>query len=260
MIAFCFPARGRSEEVVRHAPLITVGEMWCVDRRIGVAAVVAGALALAIPIAVADAPAPSGRGGDRVALAQELAALANRGAGATWMVTFAFTRTTASGTSLHQTLVQAHVTSADRPALEVDGGLGSLLVTSGTSTYSCTVVQNHPECLARADGGGTARPGDVYGGAVVSGRYDIARRPTVVIAGLPASCFSLRLLTGVAVPGLGFSSEQCYSSAGVPLRSRVQLSAAVDERVALTVRRVVGRAELAPVLSQYGLERLVPTG
>ncbi|HEY5013667.1 MAG TPA: hypothetical protein VIK61_13320 [Acidimicrobiia bacterium] len=233
--------------------------VWSLDRRIGAAAVIAGALALAIPIAVADAPAPAGRGGDPITLVRELAALANRGAGATWMVTFAFSRTTASGGRLQQTLVQAHVTSAGRPTLDVDGGLGSLLVTSGRNTYSCTVVHDRPECLARAGGTGTARPGDVYGGAVVSGRYDIARRPTATIAGLTASCFFLRLLTGVPVPGLGFSSEQCYSSAGVPLRSRVQASAAVDERVALTVRRVVGRAELAPVLSQYGLERLAPT-
>jgi hypothetical protein len=232
--------------------------MWRLDRRVAASAVVGAALVLAIPIAVADAPAPAGRGDDPVALAQELAGLANRGAGATWLVTFAFTRTTAGGGRLHDTVVVAHVTSTNRPALDVDDGLGSLVVTAGARTYSCIVANDTPQCLARAAAPGTERPGDVYGGAVVGGRYAISRSPTATIAGLEGRCFFLRLKTGVPVPGLGFSSEQCYSSDGVPLRSRVQRSLAVDERVALTVRRTVGRAELLPVLSQYGLERLAP--
>ena len=92
----------------------------------------------------------------------------------------------------------------------------------------------------------------------MSGRYDIERLPSVHIAGLEARCFALRLQHGSPVPGLGFSSEQCYSSAGVPLRSRVQGSTATDERLATTVRRTVGRADLLPLLAPYGLERLAP--
>ena len=42
-------------------------------------------------------------------LAQELAALANRGQRATWFVTYAFTRTTNDGRKLDQTLIAAHV-------------------------------------------------------------------------------------------------------------------------------------------------------
>jgi hypothetical protein len=232
--------------------------MWRLDRRIAASALVGAALALAIPIAVADAPAPARRGDDPVALVSELAALANRGAGATWLVTFAFTRTTTSGGRLQDTIVVAHLAPPNGSSIDIDDGLGSLVVTAGGRTYSCTVVGDQPQCLARAAAGGTSRPGDVYGGAVVGGRYDISRAPTATIAGLVGRCFLLKLRTGVPVPGLGFSSEQCYSSDGVPLRSRVQRSRAVDERVALTVRRTVGRGELLALLSQYGLERLVP--
>jgi hypothetical protein len=234
--------------------------MWSLDRRVAAAAFVGAALALAIPIAVSDAPAPALAGSlarDRIARAEELAAVANRGARATWMVTFAFTRVTAAGRRLHDTIVVAHLASIDRPSLEVAQGLGSLVVTAGDRTYTCTVLRDQAQCLERpADG--TSRPGDVYGGAVVSGRYDISGPRTARIAGFPARCFVLRLRTGVPVPGIGFSSEQCYSSDGVPLRSRVQRAGATDVRVALTVRRAVGRSELVLLLTPYGLERLVP--
>ncbi|MDQ1466273.1 MAG: hypothetical protein QOH10_688 [Actinomycetota bacterium] len=239
--------------------------MWSLDRRVAASAVVGAALALAIPIAVADGPAPAppaGGAGDPVVVVRELVALANRGARATWMVTFAFTRTTANGGRLHNTIVVAHRSasagSSNGVPIDIDDGFGSLVVTAGVRTYSCTVVNDEPQCLARAAGGATARPGAVYGGAVVGGRYDIARMPAATIAGLDARCFSLRLRAGLPLPGLGFSSEQCYSLVGVPLRSRVQRSGAVDERVALTVRRRVGRDDLLALLSPYGLQRLVP--
>ena len=230
----------------------TVTPMWSLDRRVAAAAVVISAFALAIPIAVADAPAPTGAGGP-VAAVRELVALANRGAAQTWLVTYAFTRTTDTAGQLHDTIVEAH-----GPSLDVDDGLGSLVVTTQRRTYSCTVVGATPQCLARPVAGDTAHPGDVYGGAVVSGRYTIARAPAATIAGLDAACFILRLIRGSPIPGLGFSSEQCYSRDGVPLLSRVQTSAAVDERSALTVRRTVGRAELLSVLQPYGLARLLP--
>jgi hypothetical protein len=225
--------------------------MWRLDRRVAAGAVVGAALALAIPIAVAGAPASPTPASDRLVLARELATLANRGAQSTWMVTFAFTRTNRAGSQLHDTLVIAHL-----PSIEVDDGLGSLLVVAGDRTYSCTAVGDQPRCLARAGVAGTAQPGAVYGGAVVSGRYDIARAPSATIAGLVAACFVMRLRTGDPVPGLGFSSEQCYSAGGVPLRSRIERAGGTDERLALTVRRVVGRAELLPLLSPYGLARL----
>jgi hypothetical protein len=115
-----------------------------------------------------------------------------------------------------------------------------------------------PQCLERPTVDRTSRPGDVYGGAVIGGRYDISAAPPARIAGLDSRCFVLRLKQGSPVPGLGFSSEQCYSSDGVPLRSRVQGSTATDERVASTVGRTVGRTELLPLLERYGLERLAP--
>ena len=232
--------------------------MWSLDRRVAASAFVVGALALAIPIAVSDAPVPE-VAGDPIALARELAALANRGAGATWMVTYEFTRITATRGRLRDTIVVAHVAATKQHAsLEVDQGLGSLVVTAGHRTYSCTVPLDEPQCLERATTDRTSRPGAVYGGAVVSGRYDIASAPTQQIAGLEARCFSLRLRAGRPVPGVGFAALQCSSTDGVPLRSVVQGPRATDSRVALTVRRVVGRAELMPVLSQYGLERLAP--
>jgi hypothetical protein len=227
--------------------------MWNLDRRVATAAVVGAGLVLAITIGTSDAPAPVRPGADPVVLAQELAALANRGAGASWLVTFAFTRTPGAGGQLHDTLVVAHT-----PAIEVDAGLGSLVVAAGSRTYSCTEVNGRPQCLTRSAAGGAAHPGDVYGGAVVGGRYAITRGPAATIAGIRARCFFLRLLRGDPVSGIGFSSEQCYSSEGVPLRSRVQTSGALDEREALTVRRTVGRAELLPVLQPYGLARLAP--
>jgi hypothetical protein len=231
--------------------------MWSLDRRVAAAAFVGAALALAGPIAASDAPAPTPPA-DSIALARELAAVANRGARATWLVTFAFTRVTTSGARLHDTIVVAHLASTDRSSLEIDDGLGSLVVTWGARTFTCTVPRDQPQCLERAATDRTSRPGDVFGGAVVGGRYDISRAPPVRLAGLAARCFALRLQAGVPVPGLGFSSEQCYSSDGVPLRSRVQRAGATDVRVALTVRRTVGRSELLPLLSQYGLERLAP--
>jgi hypothetical protein len=93
---------------------------------------------------------------------------------------------------------------------------------------------------------------------VVTGRYDIARAPSSTIGGLFAHCYVLRLLTQVPLAGLGYSSEQCYSRDGVPLRSRIARPGGTDERVALTVRRTVGRADLLPILTPYGLQRLAP--
>jgi hypothetical protein len=232
--------------------------MWSLDRRVAAAAFLGAALALAGTIATSDAPAPTKPGTDRVELARELVAVANRGARASWLVTYRFTRITATRNRLHDTIVVAHVRSTDRSPLDIDDGLGSFVVTAGARTYSCTVPRDVPECLERAASERTARPGDVYGGAVVSGRYDIERLPSLHIAGLAARCFELRLRTGAPVPGIGFRSEQCYSNAGVPLRSLVQGPTATDVRVAIIVRRPVGRAELLPLLSPYGLERLAP--
>jgi hypothetical protein len=189
------------------------------------------------------------------ALAQELAALANRGPRATWMVTYAFTRTTNDGRTLHESLVGAHVAAhAGRAALDVSGGIGSLVVTSGAQTLSCTIVDVTPQCL-RSKAAGTQHPGSVYGGAVVSGRYSIARGTDTTIAGVHAHCFLLARRRGDPLPGLGFSSEQCYSSAGVPLRSRIQRSGSLDEREATAVQTTVSRADLLPVLTPYGLQR-----
>jgi hypothetical protein len=227
--------------------------MWSLDRRVATSAFVVAGLALAMTIATSDAPAPV-PGADRGVLAHDLATLANRSARATWMVTFAFTRTNTAGHQLRDTLVIAH-----RPSIEVDDGLGSLVVDAGGRTYSCTVVGDTPDCLTRAAVDGTTQPGAVYGGAVVSGRYDIAQAPSATIAGVTGRCFRLRLSPGgLPVAGLGYSSEQCYSADGVPLRSRIVRAGGTDERVALTVRRVVGRDELLPLLAPYGLERLAP--
>jgi hypothetical protein len=226
--------------------------MWSLDRRVATSAFVVATLVLAITILTSDAARLPRRGDpDRLVLAQELATLANRGARGTWLVTFAFTRTDTTGAQLHDTLVVAH-----RGSLEIDEGLGSLLVVVASRSYSCTVVGDQPRCLTGAVPGGTATPGDVYGGAVVSGRYTIARGPTATIGGLLAHCYRLELRTNVPLAGLGYSSEQCYSSDGVPLRSQITRPGGSDERVALTVRRTVGRDDLLPLLAPYGLERL----
>jgi hypothetical protein len=225
--------------------------MWSLDRRLATSAFVVATLVLAITIISSDAPLPARAGGERLVLAQELATLANRGARATWLVTFAFTRTNTGGTQLHDTLVVAH-----RGPLEIDEGLGSLLVDAGSRAYSCTVVGDQPRCLASAAPGGTSKPGAVYGGAVLSGRYDISRGATSTIGGLLAHCYRLRLRTNVPLAGLGYSSEQCYSSDGVPLRSQITRPGGSDERVALTVRRAVARDDLLPLLAPFGLQRL----
>jgi hypothetical protein len=227
--------------------------MGSLDRRVATAAVVVATLVFAITIAGSEASLPTRPGSDRIVLARELATLANRGARATWLVTFAFTRTNTTGRQLHDTLVVAH-----RGSLEVDDGLGSLQVDTGSRNYSCTVVGDQPQCLASAAPAGTSQPGDVYGGAVVSGRYDIERGVASSIGGLVAHCYRLRLRTNVPLAGLGYSSEQCYSSDGVPLRSTIVRPGGTDERVALTVRRSVGRDDLLPLLAPYGLQRLAP--
>ena len=233
--------------------------MWSLDRRVAASALVVAALALAVPMAVADAPAIERPGQERNTLALELAVLANRGVTTSWMVKYAFTRTNTARNQLHDTIVVAHVPPTDdRPALDIDDGLGSLVVTSGRRTYSCTVPDEKPECLGRTTVDRTSLPGDVYGGAVVSGRYDIAAAPSQRIAGLETRCFFLRLRRGTPVPGLGFSSLQCYSIDGIPLRSRVQGSTATDERLATNVVHPIGRAQVLPLLEQYGLERLAP--
>jgi hypothetical protein len=228
--------------------------MGSLDRRVATAAVVVAALVFAITIGGSDVALPARTGSDRLVLAQELATLANRGAHATWLVTFAFTRTNTTGGKLEDTLVVAH-----RGTLEVDDGLGSLVVTAGSRTYSCTVAGAAPQCLASAAPSGTAEPGDVYGGAVVSGRYDIARGASTTIGGLVAHCYVLTLRANVPLAGLGYTSEQCYSSDGVPLRSRIARPGGTDERDALTVRRTVGRDDVLPLLAPYGLQRLAPT-
>jgi hypothetical protein len=228
--------------------------------RIGVlTAVVAAAAIVVVAVHRHGSSTPKD---NSVALAQELATLANRSTHTSWLVTFAFTRTTATGDKLHDTVLGAHYASPkpSQPSLDIDDGLGSLVVTAGDTTYSCTAVGSTPQCLQRAAGDSTSKPGSVYGGAVISGDYSIARAPGVTIAGLAARCFTLRRLHGNPIPGLGFSSEQCYSSAGVPLESRLQNSGALDERVAQTVRRVIGRTDLLPLLSPYGLSRFAPAG
>jgi len=224
-----------------------------------VAAAIAGALLLFIPLACGSSNPPSSSSSTAAAhaLAQELAALANRGLGATWMVTFDFTRTTNSGSTLHDTVAAAHV--AARVPIDIDSGFGSLVAAVGTRRYSCTIVGDDPQCIQTAVTG-TTRPGAVYGGSVVGGRYTITRGPAQAIAGVAAHCFFLKLRSGDPVSGIGFSSEQCYSSEGVPLRSRIQSSAGVDERSAHVVTRTVGRAQLLALLSPYGLQRLAPTG
>jgi hypothetical protein len=192
------------------------------------------------------------------ALAQELAALANRGPRSTWLVTYAFTRTTNDGRKLHENLVAAHVAAHDnQPALDISGGVGTFVVTSGTRSWSCTAVESGSPCL-ESKATGTNAPGAVYGGAVVSGGYAIRRGSDTTIVGATARCFFLSLRHGTPISGLGFSSEQCYSSSGVPLRSRVQRSGSLDERDALTLRTTVRRADLLPLLTPYGLQRLAP--
>jgi hypothetical protein len=191
-------------------------------------------------------------------LAQELAAVANRGPRAAWYVSYAFTRTTNDGRTLHDTALALHLPArAGRPALDVTTGIGAVVVTSGTRTWSCSDVEDGPPCL-ESKARGTDRPGAVYGGAIVSGRYSIARADAATFAGVAAHCYLLKLLHGDPVAGLGFSSEQCYSSAGVPLRSRVQSSGALDARTATGVRTKVTRADLLPLLAPYHLERLAP--
>ncbi len=212
------------------------------------------ALALGVPLAVAHGPLP-GRSGaaSPVELASELATLANRGSRASWIVTFAFTRTTPAGGVLHSTVVVGH-----RPPIDVESGLGSTVITVGDRSYSCTEVdgQQGAQCLP-ATASGTARPGDVYGGAVVSGRYDIRQLPATHLAGHDAHCFELRLRTGTTIAGLGFRTQQCYSDGGVPLRSYVERPGGTDERVAQVVRAPAGRADLDSLLSSLGLDRFV---
>jgi hypothetical protein len=191
-------------------------------------------------------------------LARQLAARADRGSRSTWLVTYSFVRTTNAGTHLNDTVATAHVAATGRTAaLDVDSGLGSLVVTSDQRTYSCTIVGAKPDCLQSA-GVGTSTPGAVYGGAVVSGRYSISVGPDVTLAGVTGRCFFLRLKHGSPLSGLGFSSEQCYSAAGIPLRSRIQRSGALDARDANLVVRAVTRADLLPILTPYGLQRLAP--
>jgi hypothetical protein len=192
------------------------------------------------------------------ALAQELAALANRGPHANWLVTYAFTRTTNDGHTLHETLVAAHTTArTGHPGLDISGGVGTLVVTAGAQTWSCTLVQAGPQCL-RSSSSGTDQPGAVYGGAVVGGRYSITRGRDASIAGVGARCFFLQRRRGDPIAGLGFTSEQCYSSTGVPLRSLVQRSGSLDERIALVVRSSVARSDLLTILTPYGLQRFAP--
>jgi hypothetical protein len=42
------------------------------------------------------------------------------------------------------------------------------------------------------------------------------------------------------------------------MRSRVQSSGSLDERAAVVVRSTVARADLLPILTPYGLQRLAP--
>jgi len=222
------------------------------------ATALAGAFLLFVTAACGSTSTPSSASSTTTRahlLARELAALADRGSGATWLVTFAFTRTTNSGTVLHDTVAAAHV--AARAPIEIDSGFGSLVATFGSRRWSCTIVGDDPQCL-HTTVTGTTRPGAVYGGSIVSGRYSITRGPAATIAGVAARCYFLKLRHGNPVAGIGFSSEQCYSSTGVPLRSRVQRSGSVDERSATAVTRTVGRTELLALLTPYGLQRLAP--
>lgn len=221
-----------------------------------VATALAGVILLFIPLACGSSGKPSASTDSPHAVATELAAFANRGATSSWFVTFAFTRTTNGGSVLHDTVAAAHV--AARVPIDIDSGLGSLVATVGSRRWSCTIVDDEPQCL-QAAATGTNSPGAVYGGAVVSGRYAITRAPDSTIAGLAARCYFLKLRHGNPLSGIGFSSEQCYSDTGVPLRSRIQRSGSVDERVAQTVTGSVGRVQLLALLTPYGLQRLAPS-
>ena len=234
--------------------------MWSLDRRVAASAVVVAALALAIPMAVSDAPAldaaaradragrassPSSRTAARDDLDRDLRVHAHQ-------------RGRAASCTTRSSSPTCRATG-DRPTLDIDDGLGSLVVTSGAAPTRARRGRAARSASRRPTVGRTARPGAVYGGAVVSGRYDIAAAPSQRSPGSRRGASSSTPPRATRSPASGSRREQCYSNDGIPLPSRVQGSLR-DRRAPRDqlVRTTVGRSDLLPLLEQYGLERLAP--
>jgi len=217
--------------VVRHPNAPRRLRAGAIDRRTAAGAFVVAAVALFATAAVvrepqAPAPPPDARA------ARELVVLMRTGARRSWLVTYDFTRTLASGHSLHETMREGRT-----PGLHALLSGSSMTFERGTHQYECNLIGPRSECTQSATG--SFLPAwAVLRVAVHVGAYGVSREPPETIAGEPASCFRVATTGSRYLPDLGTESEMCLARDGVSLRQRiVRSSGDVDERVARSVRR-----------------------
>jgi type II secretory pathway pseudopilin PulG len=223
------------------------------DRRALLAALVIVGLAALVFVARSGASShPSDSASARAAQADraQLLALAARGERATWLVTFSFARQLASGATLRQDL-----TEANRPPVHVNAGSDAVTVDFGDHVTSCTTTSKGPRCIDEKSSPSLA-PSAVFRVVTRIGAYRVEREADTTIAGEPARCFRLVAIAAThTVPSLGTSSEQCYATDGVPLRSSVTTGTSTDTRTATHVTRDVTNARLDALLQQLDQKR-----
>jgi hypothetical protein len=219
-----------------------------IDRRVAFVAVALGAIVLACTVGVARAPAPAPVvNRPDPAAARELVALMRAGEGASWLVTYDFTRTLPSGSTLRQVMREGRT-----PALHVLYSGTAMTVDRGSQTYVCNLVDDRSSCDATP--GGRALPAsEVLRVAVSVGAYAVRRLPERLISGQPSGCFRVFATGSATLPDLGTDTDMCLFADGVPSSQRIsRTTGVVDERVARSVKRGVPTSAIEALERSFG--------
>jgi hypothetical protein len=203
-------------------------------------------LVCAVGIVHAPGPTPVVNRPDPAA-ARELVALMRAGEGASWLVTYDFTRTLPNGSKLRQVMREGRT-----PALHVLASGSAMTVERGNQTYVCNLVANRSSCDATP--GGRALPAsEVLRVAVSVGAYAVRPLPGRVVAGQKSRCFRVFATGSATLPDLGTDTDMCVFTDGVPSSQRiVRTTGVVDERVARSVKRGVATSAIEALERSFG--------
>jgi hypothetical protein len=213
-----------------------------------VLAVALGAIVLLCTVRLARAPAPAAVvARPDPAAARELVASMRAGEGASWLATYDFTRTLPNGSTLRQQMREGRT-----PALHVLASGTAMTVERGNHTYVCNLVNDRSSCDP-TPGSRALPPSEVLRVAIAVGAYGVSRLPARTIAGQPTSCFRVFAVGSGALPDLGSDTDMCLFTDGVPASQRVvRTTGAVDERVAIAVKRGVRTSAIEALERSFG--------
>lgn len=181
--------------------------------------------------------------------ARELIAMLRAGEGESWLTTYDFTRTLASGRRLRQIMQEGR-----SPALHVLTAGSAMTIESPTRTYTCTLVDTGSACHEEATGP-TLPESEVLRVAIAAGAYGVTRQAGATIAGEHARCFRVLATGRGGLPDVGVQTEVCGAADGITLRDRVvHTTGDVDERTARQVRRSVSTADVEQLARRFDPE------